>query len=189
MWASARLPGKPFVWGQPPFDSCAPTVSSWQLGKVRDSNWENGWHIQMCLSYGGGVAEQLEEGEPGTWLMPGSGEEGQRPILWAAHAVIPGLAASMAQRVSGTTWHGCVTSKHRPGTGGSGWGEVGVSGSCLGSTIWTSISREATSPTPGALQRFLQVTLPSVAVMSWPEDALRFRGIIPWVTLVSFWIE
>lgn len=140
-----------------------PNSHTWQLEKVRGRNWGNRWHIQMWLSHRG-VAEQLEEGEPATWLMPGSGEEGQRPILWAAHAVILGLATSMTQHVSCTTWHWCVTSKHHPGTGKGGWGEVGVSGSCFGSSVWTGISGEAASPTLGALQRFLKVTLPSAAV-------------------------
>lgn len=137
-----------------------PNAHDWPLEEVRGRTWGNRWHIQMWSSHRQ-VAEQLDKGEPATWLMPGSGKKGQRPILWAAHVIIPGL---MNKHVSCTTWHWRLTSKHCPGTGGGCWGEVGVLGSCFGSSVRTSISREAAPPTLGALQRFLKVMLPSTAV-------------------------
>lgn len=52
------------------------------------------------------------------------------------------------------------TGRAPPGTGEGVWGLEGVSGSCFGSSVWLGISRGSVS-SAGALQRFLQVTLPS----------------------------
>ena len=162
----------------------APTSRAWQLEKVRGRNWGSRWHIRMWLSHGR-VAEQLEGGGnlQRNWCQAQArGDRGQfSGQLVLSPRDLPPASPSMSHAPPATgAW---------PVNTALTLVRVGVSGSCFGSSVWTSISREAVSPTLGALQRFLKSTSPSTAVTVETWRSLTFQRNYPWVTLVYFLIE
>lgn len=184
-WASLGLPEKPFVGDQPSLDNCAPTVYSqlWWLPAGESQGQNLGKylaHPDVIVSQGGG--RTAGEGGPATWLMPGSGTEGQRPVLWQLM-----LSSGTCEQTHGGHHLALVPDQQ---TLPWHWGRWG-----LGHQLWQQHldqhQQRAASPTLGALQTFLKVRLPSTAVTEHPKDVLHFRGISPRVTSISFfnWIK